>query len=134
MGARSRCRSGQSLNRCFHRNQQYSITSITDASAAVVERYVYSAYGTPTITDESGTTRTATAIGNRHSYTGREWGETLAMYHYRARMYDSVGGRFISRDPIRYVDGKNLYLRKSPLHSTDPTGRITSTAVNETKV
>jgi RHS repeat-associated protein len=84
----------------FHRNQQYSTSAITDGSAAVVERYAYSAYGAPTITDASGTTRTTTAIGNRYTYTGREWDETLALYHYRARMYDSVGGRFVSRDPI----------------------------------
>jgi RHS repeat-associated protein len=103
----SRCRSKKNLKRSSHRNQQYSITAITDGSGAVVERYGYTAYGIPTITDASGTTRTTTAIGNRYTYTGREYDETLALYHFRARMYDSVGGRFVSRDPLPSDDQTN---------------------------
>jgi hypothetical protein len=37
----------------FHRNQQYSITALTDGSGAIVERYAYTAYGTPTINRDS---------------------------------------------------------------------------------
>jgi RHS repeat-associated protein len=109
----------------FHRNQQYSTSAITDGSAAVVERYAYSAYGTPTITDASGTTRTTTGIGNRYTYTGREWDETLALYHYRARMYDSVGGRFVARDPIIYKSGHCSlygYVKSMPLILIDSDG------------
>jgi RHS repeat-associated protein len=109
----------------FHRNQQYSITALTDASGTIVERYAYTAYGTPTITDASGTPRTTTAIGNRYTYTGREWDETLALYHYRARMYDAVGGRFVSRDPIGYTSKEtNVYrfIGGMPLKYVDPLG------------
>jgi len=109
----------------FHRNQQYSITALTDGSGAVSERYAYSAYGTPTITDASGTTRTTTGIGNRYTYTGREYDETLALYHYRARMYDSVAGRFVSRDPIGFEGSQwNVYeyVNSSPPVLVDPLG------------
>jgi RHS repeat-associated protein len=121
----SRCRSKKNLKRSSRRNQQYSITAITDGSGTVVERYAYTAYGTPTITDASGTPRTTTAIGNRYTYTGREHDETLALSHYRARMYDSVGGRFISRDPIGYKGSQgNLYeyVDSMPLDNVDPEG------------
>ena len=109
----------------FHRNQQYSITAITDGSGAISERYAYSAYGTPTITDASGTARTLSAVGNRYSYTGREWDETLALYHYRARIYDSVAGRFVSRDPIGFEGSPwNLYeyVGSASLSKLDPSG------------
>jgi RHS repeat-associated protein len=128
---RSRCCSKQNLERSLHRNQQFSITAITDGGGGISERYAYSAYGTPTITDASGTTRTTTAIGNRYMYTGREWDESLALYHYRARMYDSVGGRFVSRDPIGF-DGSRYslygYVSGHPLTGVDPSGLLDATA------
>ena len=102
-------RDGSGGVRYYHRNQQYSVTALTNASGTITERYSYTAYGAPTITDASGTTRTATAEGNRYTYTGREWDEDLGLYHYRARMYDAVAGRFCSRDPIGYVSAFSLY-------------------------
>ncbi len=112
----------------YHRNQQYSINAVTNGSGTVVERYAYSAYGTPTITDASGSTITTSAITNRYTFTGREWDAALALYYYRARMYDSVAGRFVSRDPIGYVDGGlNLfeYVGSMPMVYLDPEGLTT---------
>ena len=109
-------------NLYFHRKQKYSITAITDGSGTISERYAYSAYGTPTITDASGTARTMTAIGNRYLYTGREWDETLALYHYRARMYDSLAGRFCSRDPIGFAISANVYDAGFLSNEVDPSG------------
>jgi RHS repeat-associated protein len=129
-----RASSGGSVNHYFHRNQQYSITALTDASGAIVERYAYTAYGTPTITDASGITRTTTAIGNRYSYTGREWDETLALYQYRARKYDSAGGRFCSRDPIRYVDSLSQYISRMSTIGADPSGMISVELKHELNV
>ena len=112
-------------HRYYHRGQQYSVTALTDSSGNVTERYAYTAYGTPTITDGAGATLTTSADNNRYTYTGREWDETLSLYHYRARMYDSISGRFLGRDPIGYlVDGPGLYLYVSskPLVFVDSTG------------
>ncbi|MEZ6138560.1 MAG: RHS repeat-associated core domain-containing protein [Pirellulaceae bacterium] len=86
----------------YHRNQQYSVTALTDGSGAIAERYAYSAYGVPTITNASGTLRSASTYDNRYLYTGREWDDVILMYHYRARMYDAELGRFCSKDPIGY--------------------------------
>ncbi len=108
----------------YHRNQQYSVVALTNASAAVIERYAYTAYGLPTITNASGTLLPVGSVDNRYLYTGREWDQTLAMYHYRARMYDSQLGRFASRDPIGYRGGVNSYefVRSMALRSVDPSG------------
>jgi len=109
----------------YHRNQQYSITAVSDGGGSVVERYAYSAYGQVTFADASGSAISNSAISNRYTYTGREWDEGLNLYHYRARMYEAVGGRFCSRDPIGY-DGSPWclyqYVLGQSLVSTDPYG------------
>ena len=68
-------RTGSGGNRYYHRNQQYSVTALTNASGAITERYAYAAYGRPVFFDGSGTTLTASAENNRMTYTGHEWDE-----------------------------------------------------------
>jgi RHS repeat-associated protein len=118
-------RTGTGASRYYHRNQQYSITALTDFNGNVTERYAYTAYGTPTITDSAGATLTNSADNNRYLYTGREWDESLSLYHYRARMYDAISGRFCSRDPIGFEGGtRNTYeyVSGQPTFGTDPLG------------
>ena len=106
------------------RNQQYSVTALTDGGGAIIERYAYTAYGQMTFANASGSEISNSAISNRYTYTGREWDEGLQLYHYRARMYDAVAGRFCTRDPIGYVDGTNryAYLALGVLYRLDPSG------------
>jgi RHS repeat-associated protein len=115
----------RNLKRSSHRNQQYSITAVSDGGGSVVERYAYTAYGQVTFADASGSVISKSAIANRYTFTGREWDEGLSLYHYRARMYDSVAGRFCSRDPIGYRGGFNLfaYCGSMPLIYVDADGR-----------
>ncbi|WP_419194821.1 RHS repeat-associated core domain-containing protein [Novipirellula herctigrandis] len=94
------------------------------------ERYAYDAYGTPTILDAAGTALTASAENNRYTYTGREYDVALGLYHYRARMYDPVAGRFCSRDPIGYVDGLSLYGGYFVPFGVDPFGRAIVTTID----
>jgi len=117
-------RGGSGVTRYFHRNGQYSIIALTDHLANIVERYAYTAYGQMTITNGSGTVQATSASNNRYTYTGREWDARLSLYYYRARMYDSVSGRFASRDPIGYFDYTNLYtyVLGCPLVFIDPQG------------
>lgn len=115
----------QNLNRHYDSNQQYSITAVSDGGGSVVERYAYSAYGQVTIADVFGSHISDSGISNRYTYTGREWDEVLLLYHYRARMYDAMAGRFLSRDPIGYESESNglyQYVRSNPLKYTDPDG------------
>ena len=83
----------------YHRNQQYSITALTDSSGTPVERYAYTAYGEPTILDGAGTTpRTASFIGNPYLYTAQEYDAESGLYHFNARMYEGRKGRFLSHE------------------------------------
>jgi RHS repeat-associated protein len=115
-------RTGTGASRYFHKNQQFSVIALTDSGGNVTERFAYTAYGTPTITDGAGATLTTSADNNRYMYTGREWDEVLGLYHYRARMYDGISGRFLSRDPAGYEDGLNLVGSYFTIRQTDPSG------------
>jgi len=106
----------------YHRNGQYSITALTDATGTIAERYAYDAYGKLTVLDGGGTVLSGSAYGNRYTYTGREWDGELGLYHYRARIYDPESGRFVSRDPIGYVDGMSLYRGYFVGRGVDPLG------------
>ena len=107
----------------YHRNQQYSVTALTDAAGAVTERYAYTAYGEPTILDGAGTTtRTASFIGNPYLYTAQEYDAETALYHFNARMYEGRKGRFLSHDPIMYPDGYNTYAGWFSVSAADPMG------------
>lgn len=59
-------------------------------------------------------------------FTGREYDSFSGLHYYRARMYDSNLGRFISEDPIGFGGGDvNLYgyVWNNPQGYVDPTGK-----------
>ena len=61
-----------------------------------------------------------------NTYTGREWDKETGLYYYRARYYDPMEGRFISKDPSGFEGGINLwaYVQNNPINRTDPSGLI----------
>jgi len=118
-------RGGSGGLRYYHRNQQYSITALTDGGGSIAERYAYTAYGQVTFANASGTVQATSASNNRITYTGREWDQGLSLYYYRARMYDAESGRFVSRDPIGFEGSHwNLYAISdgNPVIRVDPNG------------
>lgn len=74
----------------------------------------------------AGAALTTSTDNNRYTYTGREWDKALGLYHYRARIYDSISGRFLGRDPLGYVDGDSLYLGYFVPTLFDPFGTTTT--------
>jgi RHS repeat-associated protein len=58
-------------------------------------------------------------------YTGREYDPNTGLYYYRARYYDPTIGRFISEDPLGFVEGVNFYayVNNNPINLNDPTGK-----------
>ncbi len=111
----------------YHQNSLYSVAAMTDATGTVAERYAYSAYGQPVYLDANANLLDpqASTVGNPYLFTGRRLDDETGLYYYRARMYDSELGRFVSRDPIGYWAGDvNLYryVGNSPLVFFDPTG------------
>ena len=109
----------------FHRNHQYSVTAVTTSTGAIAERYAYLAYGQPTILDASASVLSSSAINNRYTTTGREWDAALALHHFRARWMSPIAGKFITRDPIVYLDGLNVYKVQLDLKHLDPSGKTT---------
>jgi len=120
------------------RDHLYSVHVLYNPTTGIAERYDYDAYGQPTIyTDDGGdsdwwdgdeTTANDSTVENPYTFTGRrldtlDSGDFTIMY-YRARYYSPATGRFLSRDPIGYKNGLNLYqyVLSSPILYTDSMG------------
>ena len=75
--------------------------------------------------DSFGKITPLTNFQNSFTFTGREWDKETGLYYYRARYYDPMEGRFISKDPISYAGGDvNLYgyVQNNPINFYDPFG------------
>jgi len=55
---------------------------------------------------------------------GREYDWATGLYHFRARWYDPVTGRWLSKDPIGLSGGLNQYAfcGNDPVNNLDPSG------------
>jgi RHS repeat-associated protein len=84
----------------YHSDGLGSITRITDSGQVVVASYSYDAFANSTVTD-------TLCLNQPFTYTGRECDKETGLYYYRARYYDPMEGRFISRDPIAILG--NIY-------------------------
>ena len=76
---------------------------LTDQSGNIVELYAYSPYGKHTIISSTATTN------NSYGFTGRYLDVETGLWYFRARYFNDEMGRFVTRDPLGYVDGMNLY-------------------------
>jgi len=112
----------------YHADIKGSTIAITDAAAAVSERYTYDAYGRPYFCDADGNLLTESAVGNSYLFTGRRYDKETGLYYYRTRYLHPQRGRFISGDVIgNWGDLSNLgngytYVANNPVNYTDPFG------------
>jgi len=93
----------------YHQDIRGSVMRITDNSGKVVEEYEYDAYGNTNIYDGSGNLISVSAIGNFYGFTGAMFDSDTGLYFMINRYYSPYLGRFVSADPLGYVDGGNLY-------------------------
>jgi len=59
---------------------------------------------------------------NEFGFTGRYLDKETGLYYFRARYYSGSLGRFVSRDPLEYVDGTLLYMAYFVPNLADPSG------------
>jgi len=76
--------------------------------------YEYDAYGKPTIWNAGFTTeRDSSNYGNPYLFTSRRVdildSGSLKIQYNRNRYYDYYTGRWLTHDPLRYVESMNLY-------------------------
>jgi RHS repeat-associated protein len=93
-------------------DEQGSVLALADENGHVAERYTYDAFGTQTASGD---------VTNPFTYTGREYDEASGLYYFRARWYDPIAGRFISRDPLPSVN-PYVYTLNDPTNAVDPSG------------
>jgi len=97
-----------------------SITSIVEASGALLNSDTYDSFGS--LTDSTG------SFANPFRYTGRDNDSETGLRYYRARYYDPAVGRFISSDPIQFLGGLNFYayVGNNATNWSDPSGLLFS--------
>ena len=110
----------------YHQTAQGHVAALSDESGSVLSRYEYDIHGNVTLHSASGANLgiQPSATDQPYYYTGRRLDPETGLYYYRNRYYSADLGRFLSHDPLDYVDGMNLYayVAGDPVNFTDPMG------------
>ena len=129
---------GTALNRRLYvqTDANYNVTSLTDATGAVVERYAYGPYGAVTVENPDGTVRgtgmaSASYYGSVYLYQDMRLDVVTNTYVTPNRVYDVALDRWLQEDPAGYVNGPNRYqlTLSNPVDHTDPTGQFLTTVI-----
>ncbi len=111
--------SGTSTPNWLHTDNQGSVIATSNSSAAATI-YAYSPSGEPG----------GAWTGSRYRYTGQIALPEVALYYYKARVYDPGLGRFLQTDPASYPAGLNLYAyaANDPANLLDSSGLVVDCA------
>ena len=103
----------------------WNVTSVTDQTGAVLERFVYDAYGKVSYLSPAWASIASSTIQSFvWGFQGLRLDGATGAWHARNRELSPTLGRFYRQDPARYVDGVNLYafVRSNPTRYNDPRG------------
>ncbi|MEX2577836.1 MAG: RHS repeat-associated core domain-containing protein [Verrucomicrobiales bacterium] len=97
-----------------------------DATAQVVERYRFGAFGLRTVMTPGWSTRASSDYGFEFAHHGQFEDPETGYHDYSYRCYSPGLGRWLSRDPIGERGGFNLYAStgNSPVNALDWLGLI----------
>lgn len=107
----------------FHQNVRDDVMALTDAAGNVVEKRYYDDFGRSF--DETKKETSASQVGNRFGFQGRELDAETGLYYFRNRYYDPQTGRFIQRDPVWdpvNVGNPYTFAGNGPVSGMDPFG------------
>jgi len=104
----------------YHYDGLANTIAMTDAAGNMVNKYAYDEF--------RNLLNAVETVPNPFTFVG-QYGvmdDDSGLLHMRARYYDPEVGRFISKDPIRYLGGVNLfsYVANNPINWADPLGLI----------
>lgn len=104
----------------FYYDAHQSTRQMTSATAVLTNTYTYDAFGM--LLDSTGSDLTV------YRYAGEAYEEGVNAYYLRARYYEPMSGRFLTRDthPGRYSNPitlhRYLYTGCDPVNHSDPSG------------
>jgi RHS repeat-associated protein len=114
-------------NYCLQ-DAQWNSVALADSSSDIIERYAYSAYGSPHVVAATFELILPEnyELRNLHLFTGRRFDASSHFYCYRSRYLLPTLGNFASRDPLGEIDGANLfqYTLSNPVNRLDPSGNF----------
>ncbi len=103
----------------YHFDGQGSTRETTDSAHTVTNKFVYDAWGATHASSGSGTTPF-----KYHGANGYYADDETDRYYVRRRNYQPSLGRWVSRDPLGFVDGTGLFIfvRNNPTTLIDSSG------------
>ena len=114
---------------CYHVDHLGSVVALTDERGKLVTTYRTDAFGNAKNRQDT--------TGNPLLYTARYYEKDLGLYYYRARFYDPVLGRFLSKDPY-YASPESpanvhlyAYVHNVPTRYRDPLGLLEDPVLTE---
>ncbi len=108
----------------YSQDGNWNVTALLDADGVALARYLYDAYGKPTVLEGDWTDDSPDDKDNEIRYAGYYYDAETANYHVRYRYYQPTLGRWLQRDPLGYVDTMSLYAyaQSNPINLFDPLG------------
>ena len=111
------------------RGSMAALVNVNDGN--LVESYRYTAYGEEQIFDSSGNIQSTAFCPWR--FSSKRIDPETGWAFFGRRYYDSEVGKWTTPDPLRFVDGPNVYcfVRNRPMKYLDPDGRWLSELIGD---
>jgi RHS repeat-associated protein len=128
---RDRITGSSSSSTCLPANERlyvlhdyFNATAVVDTTGAVQERYGYDAYGTVRFMTSGFGSQGSSNYAWETLYGDYRWDSETGLYHVRNRYLHPKLGVWLTRDPLEYQDGINLYayVSDAPINLIDPNG------------
>jgi RHS repeat-associated protein len=109
----------------YHNDHLGTPHRVTDTAGNVVWSASYDTFGNATLNGLPPASA-ALAITNNLRFAGQYYDAETGLHYNNRRYYENETGRYITRDPLGFEGGPNLYsyVRHNPVSYSDPTGEI----------